>query len=235
MTLLMNIIQILSIIVDYLASLWRALFSVDALELDIPWKKYMKDVEAAELYDSGLDTICQIAWGSLLDPSVVEKRQAHLSMLTPKLMAALEELTANLDIRELLLREPSTSKLYAQSVASICAGEIFGKSFSNENERHVRIVFRAKLEWLLSDHVPYHYQGVLPLLTPSIIVGLADILNQIPNACAEVSHIFCKYNPFHIVIRIGLTGCICENTAGRNCSNGWILHFQPIEQSRLAG
>lgn len=44
-----------------------------------------------------------------------------------------------------------------------------------------------KLEWISFNHGEYHYAPVLPLITPNVLICIAQAFQLIPNALAEVS------------------------------------------------
>ena len=111
-----------------------------------------------------------------------------MKMLTATLMSGMKEVSSGQTAVDLLVGSGGGIwELYCERVEALFEQHILWKVFDGEEQRKVQGMFRCKWEFVKFDHESNHYQQPLPMLMPSIVEGLGEIMSRISNAHAEVS------------------------------------------------
>jgi len=178
-------------VVEYMANIWHLLLSPMSyfeMQEDAKWTAYRNQIGLpASEQEVSIMMAGSIAWALLIDASVVEKRQPLLCSLDLPVMAGINEATEDIIIFDLLVGTKRDAwDLYCTSVKSIFNVNISKKPFETKEERKVQKMMQCKWEVVKFDHGGNHFQCPLPLLTPKIVEGLAELMARIPHALTEV-------------------------------------------------
>ena len=99
-------------VVEYMANIWRSLLSPMSyfeMQEDVKWTVYRNQIGLpASEQEVRIMTAGSIAWASLIDASVVEKRQPLLRLLDLLVMAGINEVTEDIIIFDLLVQVACT-------------------------------------------------------------------------------------------------------------------------------
>jgi len=99
-------------VVEYMANIWRSLLSPMSyfeMQEDVKWTVYRNQIGLpASEQEVRIMMAGSIAWASLIDASVVEKRQPLLRLLDLLVMAGINEVTEDIIIFDLLVQVACT-------------------------------------------------------------------------------------------------------------------------------
>jgi hypothetical protein len=131
----------------------------------------------------------QVAWASLVDPTIVERRRPRYELMSGLLMKRMVEAAAGQDVLELLVGSNEEAwEAYCVQVELVYDNYLLNKPFDEEeDDRIVRALFRRKWEVVKTNHRENHIQRPLPMLTPNLVEALGSLMWRIPDAHAEVS------------------------------------------------
>src|SRR5271169_3159905 len=82
---------------------------------------------------------------------------------------------------------------YVDDISNIFDTHILERSWADASEKEVRIQLDRKREFIFLDQST-HYSIVLPLMTQSVIYGLAQAFERVPNAIREVRFTYLFYS-----------------------------------------
>ena len=218
-------------ITEYLGNIWRSLLSAMsyfAMGEDVKWKVYREQLKL-EVGAREVDMLREgaIAWSSLSDSALHPNRVPLMKMLTATLMSGMNEVSSGQTAVDLLVGSGGGIwELYCERVEALFEQHILRKVFEEEEERKVQGMFRRKWEFVKFDHESNHYQRPLPMLTPSIVEGLGEIMSRISNAHAEVSVVWSN------IILPFSTGPPVETSRLADCDCPFQFN-PPIDHTRL--
>jgi hypothetical protein len=182
-------------IVDYLAKIWKALFTATQffeMAGEERLKEYVSELgKPKEKRSSAMMNSARIAWNSILKSSA-PANQVKVDLLSSTIMDQIKTLGLGTPTSVLLMggnieKRKEQMSIYHAAVKSILQIAIGQNDYQTQDERNLRDNIRYKLDWVLMDHGDVHFQHPLPLLTPSLIEELALSMNKIENALTEVS------------------------------------------------
>lgn len=179
--------------VDYLARQARAIVThfkyFEMLSNDI-WKTYREEVKSnATVMEPTLATQCGSTWVTLLvgrDTSEMHDYGLYGADLVERLESiGLGEKSGYVT----MMGEGGEGDFdeYRMEVYSEIGSYFSMVPGTSELAMSVRMQALRKVEWILHPHGMYHYQRPLPLLTPSLVVTIAEMLELVPDAVSEVS------------------------------------------------
>jgi hypothetical protein len=151
------------------------------------WRAYLKGYNKPEHvpHVKGMTTSM---WSSMMG----EDEERHLDMLLGEAFEELERLGEEMVTKSMYFCTTDEEVWkdwmgkYKVSLTSILTGMIMRKQSTTQDIANVKKGLARKIKWYLFDHQANHYAPVLPLITPSILECLGQVLQACSNAIGEV-------------------------------------------------
>jgi hypothetical protein len=152
-------------IVEYLANIWKTLFSpMQYFEMDDGGKMQLYFSKLEKLSEVQSEDIMQqgkAAWMLVVDKAIVSKRTPWMEMLTSGIMKQLGSMKVNSMMKLLvgaLDKNNNHWKKYQTMITDILNDDLIAIPFEELEQCQVMMNFGKKLKWVMEDHSNLHYQ-----------------------------------------------------------------------------
>jgi hypothetical protein len=193
-------VQILCVITEYLVNIMLSLFTpTGAFTMGNTemFEKYKEQSKGGVTMEDGIKMNAAACWGWLTSKELLEQAgrpMALINLLTKEIAEELDYLMTSMigtNTKHMMVpRSTIWQEAYKSYVVKL--KEVINKKYTlnlceDEKQRLMNQTMWRKIEWVTMRHRSRR-ERPFPLLTKSLLPRLGEVLSQVKNAIAEVSH-----------------------------------------------